>query len=336
MASAYQDYQDYQDYDTVDSPEILDSVKRRFVSGNSEASSTGLEDPIQGDEKGGKVHRFKKSFLDPNTPLEDQKYDLDEMKKYFERLSDHNYERKLERLSRYKNARSEVEGFTFHHLVLQLPCLTSSPELICGILDCLPYNCVTDRFGKYPIHYAIDLDCEEIVTWFLEQDETVLDLGFNGERDFNLMHYAASRGSYNSICIIHTHDPSMINRKLEDKNRIMDIGGFFPLNSCLLLSKNSFGVGDEKRDQSLKFLIENTDSESYFIGLGGTTVLHILIVANYLEGIRTLLQKLKIEGRDSLDGMKINGYDELLNIEHPKVPLIYALEQRFECCLHST
>ena len=78
-------------------------------------------------------------------------------------------------------------------------------------------------------------------------------------------------------------------------------------------------------------MVENTDSESYFTGFGGKTVLHDLILANHQEGIKTLLQKLKIEGRDSLDdsspNMEINAFDQILNIEYPNLPLIYAIDE---------
>ena len=78
-------------------------------------------------------------------------------------------------------------------------------------------------------------------------------------------------------------------------------------------------------------MVENTDSESYFTGFGGKTVLHDLILANHQEGIKTLLQKLKIEGRDSLDdsspNMEINAFDQILNIEYLNLPLIYAIDE---------
>ena len=78
-------------------------------------------------------------------------------------------------------------------------------------------------------------------------------------------------------------------------------------------------------------MVENTDSESYFTGFGGKTVLHDLILANHQEGIKALLQKLKIEGRDSLDdsspNMEINAFDQILNIEYLNLPLIYAIDE---------
>ena len=78
-------------------------------------------------------------------------------------------------------------------------------------------------------------------------------------------------------------------------------------------------------------MVENTDSESYFTGFGGKTVLHDLILANHQEGIKTLLQKLKIEGRDLLDdsspNMEINAFDQILNIEYLNLPLIYAIDE---------
>ena len=283
--------------------------------------------------------RETESILDKSYVLEESPdlFNNEEMKNYFEKLKIKNYSRKIDRIPNL-DATSE-NGQTLIHLVLTISSITDDVPFCITVLQKLSHQRtnykVKDKFGLHPIHYAIEIDSEDILSWFLTLDGTI-DTKFKS-KDFTLMHYAALRKSPRSLEVLHKCDRTMVNRILI-RDQSEKLNGFTPLNICLDFNKNF----DEDFKKSVQFLIEKTDSKAYYTTNRGT-VLHELMKADHLDGIKSLLSKLENEGKgqstdeltqkrdvdDQDSGSIVEGPGGILNTDFgTTLPLIWALENK--------